>query len=393
MLAALRSRSSRSRGCAGARGQDGDHDHDGHHRHDRRRPSPIRCRPRRSRRRAPHSTAAQVEQLFLADPKVADWLSRYPPNPTVSATLLRRHLDGQRLLGQGGRDRDGHRRRRLGRRDRGVDGPAGGVDDGARLPGRVRRREAQQLRGLARLLRHLPARPDRLAAPAVAAERSTCSCWSRSRSRSGSSTTATSSRRCRRRTRRWPGCSCAASGSARRDRPPRGAAVWPVWLLIAATVFLAGFRVGLNVRDVRRDRRRLLGRDRRRPDLARPEPVRALPGRGQPPEVRAGRLVGRGPRPHPDERPLREREPARRHLRPGRLPGVSARLLDLRLERQVGLAAVGALHRRCSSTPRAARARAGRAPARRASTRRRRSRSPGRRGRSPSTRPTRTRTT
>ena len=32
------------------------------------------------------------------------------------------------------------------------------------------------------------------------------------------------------------------------DRRPRGSAVWPVWVLAAATVFLAGFRVGLNVR-------------------------------------------------------------------------------------------------------------------------------------------------
>ncbi len=32
------------------------------------------------------------------------------------------------------------------------------------------------------------------------------------------------------------------------DRPPRGQVVWPVWVLAAATVFLAGFRVGLNVR-------------------------------------------------------------------------------------------------------------------------------------------------
>jgi hypothetical protein len=32
------------------------------------------------------------------------------------------------------------------------------------------------------------------------------------------------------------------------DRPARGAAVWPVWVLAAATVFLAGFRVGLDVR-------------------------------------------------------------------------------------------------------------------------------------------------
>ncbi len=35
---------------------------------------------------------------------------------------------------------------------------------------------------------------------------------------------------------------------ARGDRTPAGTAVWPIWLLAAATVFLAGFRVGLNVR-------------------------------------------------------------------------------------------------------------------------------------------------
>ncbi|MEO5574789.1 MAG: hypothetical protein ABIR67_13175 [Gaiellaceae bacterium] len=35
---------------------------------------------------------------------------------------------------------------------------------------------------------------------------------------------------------------------ARRDRPPRASApVWPVWLLAAACVFTAGFRIGLNV--------------------------------------------------------------------------------------------------------------------------------------------------
>jgi len=36
---------------------------------------------------------------------------------------------------------------------------------------------------------------------------------------------------------------------ARRDRGSLGASVWPVWVLAAATVFLAGFRIGLNVRD------------------------------------------------------------------------------------------------------------------------------------------------
>ena len=35
---------------------------------------------------------------------------------------------------------------------------------------------------------------------------------------------------------------------ARRDTPSRGMPVWPVWVLAAATVFVAGFRVGLNVR-------------------------------------------------------------------------------------------------------------------------------------------------
>jgi len=33
-----------------------------------------------------------------------------------------------------------------------------------------------------------------------------------------------------------------------RDRPVRGDVVWPVWLLVGATVFLVGFRVALNVR-------------------------------------------------------------------------------------------------------------------------------------------------
>ena len=35
---------------------------------------------------------------------------------------------------------------------------------------------------------------------------------------------------------------------ARTDKPSRGVPVWPIWALAAATVFVAGFRVGLNVR-------------------------------------------------------------------------------------------------------------------------------------------------
>jgi hypothetical protein len=44
----------------------------------------------------------------------------------------------------------------------------------------------------------------------------------------------------------WALARCIWVGST--DRPSRGAAVWPVWLLLAMTVFLAGFRIGLNVR-------------------------------------------------------------------------------------------------------------------------------------------------
>jgi len=44
----------------------------------------------------------------------------------------------------------------------------------------------------------------------------------------------------------WALARCIWIGGA--DRPSRGAPVWPVWLLLAMTVFLAGFRIGLNVR-------------------------------------------------------------------------------------------------------------------------------------------------
>jgi len=44
----------------------------------------------------------------------------------------------------------------------------------------------------------------------------------------------------------WAFARCVWIGAT--DRPLRGATVWPVWLLLAMTVFLAGFRIGLNVR-------------------------------------------------------------------------------------------------------------------------------------------------
>ena len=77
---------------------------------------------------------------------------------------------------------------------------------------------------------------------------STCSSSSRSGSRSTSSTAARSSRRCRLPTRRCSTSSAAWPGSAGRAAGARRAPLWPVWVLLAATVFLAGFRFGMNLR-------------------------------------------------------------------------------------------------------------------------------------------------
>ena len=98
---------------------------------------------------------------------------------------------------------------------------------------------------------------------------------------------------------------------ARSDRPTRGAAVWPVWVLAAATVFLAGFRVGLNVQAVQRDRRRVLRCDRRRSHRPRHRPIRALPAGGLSAEMRAGGCRRGGARSRPAERQVRDREPTR----------------------------------------------------------------------------------
>ena len=74
-------------------------------------------------------------------------------SPTIDATYSNGHLDGRRLLGQGGRDRDGNgrRRHRRGARRPGH-GPPGRLGDGPRRPRRLRRHEDQLLLGLARLL-------------------------------------------------------------------------------------------------------------------------------------------------------------------------------------------------------------------------------------------------
>ena len=132
----------------------------------------------------------------------------------------------------------------------------------------------------------------------------------------------------------------------RAPRPPLRVprpSVWPVWLLAAAALFLVGFRVGLNVEaPAQRDRRRLRRRRRRAADRERRGAVRPHAGAGEPEALRACRRRGRDPRAHPDERPLRSLEPARRHVRAGLLPRVPARVRRLRLDGEVGRALGGA---------------------------------------------------
>ena len=140
---------------------------------------------------------------------------------------------------------------------------------------------------------------------------STCWCCSASRSRWRSSTTPRSGSRCRSCTRScstcWCGCCCSASA---RGRPARAAAtlVSPISWLAIGVVFLVGFRIGLNVTQLERDRRRLRRRDRRRQADPRPAAVR----------------------------PLAERQRLRRHLRPGQLLRLRPVPADLRLERHLG---------------------------------------------------------
>ena len=102
----------------------------------------------------------------------------------------------------------------------------------------------------------------------------------------------------------------AASGSARRGPRPPARPLWPVWVLAAATVFLAGFRIGLNVQpsnviDVGYSG--VIGAERIANGQA---PYGHFPVEDDLKACGPADARRRDPRPHPDERPLRVREPA-----------------------------------------------------------------------------------
>ena len=127
-----------------------------------------------------------------------------------------------------------------------------------------------------------------------------------------------------------------------RGSPSR--ALWPVWVLLAATVFLAGFRFGLNVRasnviDV--GLAGVIGAQRIAEDGE--SPYGNMPDRrGE--GMRPGRRGRLRPRADPDERPLRGGQRPGRHVRADQLPGIRPGLPDHGLRLQVGRPAGGALH-------------------------------------------------
>ena len=125
----------------------------------------------------------------------------------------------------------------------------------------------------------------------------------------------------------------------RSDRAPRGTVVWPVWVLVGATVFLGGFRIGLNVRasnviDV--GYAGVIGADRIRHGES---PYGHFPVEGDRPKCGPADAAGEVRERIQTNGRCESANEQRRHLRPGLVPGLPARLPGVRLEREVGHAA------------------------------------------------------
>ena len=197
----------------------------------------------------PRMTEQQVTALFLANSKVKSWLDEhYPPNPTTDATFANGQWTVQVWSGQAGEVATGKVDDGTGavleawtgpqvawRMARGYPGQFGGTKINsapiwlgfcaAFLIGLVDWRRLRSIRNL-----------DLLVLLSF-----TLSLWFFNHGNIFAAAPLV-----------YPGfvwliARCA--WVARRDRPSAGGSVWPVWVLAAATVFLAGFRIGLNVRD------------------------------------------------------------------------------------------------------------------------------------------------
>jgi hypothetical protein len=191
-------------------------------------------------------TAAQAEKIFLAWPKVKSWLERYPKNPAVDATFANGTWTVNVFSGLAGEIATGN-----------IDDPTGAVlyaYTGPQVawgmarggPGAFGGKQinsysiwglfcAAFLVGLVDWRRPFSLRTvDLLALLSFSA-----SLWFFNRGHIFAAMPLV-----------YPGLAwllgrCIFIGKT--GRGPRGSPVWPVWLLIGATVFLGGFRIGLNV--------------------------------------------------------------------------------------------------------------------------------------------------
>jgi hypothetical protein len=196
---------------------------------------------------APTLSEALAEKVFLTTPKVAGWLKRYPPNPQVTATFsdgawtidVFSGKAGEIAMGtvddvQGIVTEDYTGPQVAWSMARGIPGAFGGAKInsysvwlsfcGLFLLGLIDWRRLRSLRNLDLLV---------LLSSSV-------SLWFFNHGHVFAAVVAAYPPLF------WLLARCVWIGW--RDRSPRGAAVWPVWVLAGAAVFIGGFRIGLNVR-------------------------------------------------------------------------------------------------------------------------------------------------
>jgi hypothetical protein len=195
----------------------------------------------------PRTTTNQAIRLFLADDKVADWLKRYPPRPDTDATFKDGVWTVNVFSGRAGEIATGKVDDATGsiveawtgpqvawKMARGYEGAFGGTKINSYkvwlslcalfLLGLVDWRRPLSIRNL-----------DLLVLLSLS-----LSLWFFNRGNVFAAMPLAYPPLV------WLLARCLWIG--RSDTRPRGAPVWPVWVLAAATVFLAGFRVGLNWR-------------------------------------------------------------------------------------------------------------------------------------------------
>jgi hypothetical protein len=195
----------------------------------------------------PTLNEALAEKIFLTTPKVAAWLHRYPPNPQVSATFSDGVWTVDVFSGRAGEIAMGQVDDTQGivtedytgpqvawSMARGIPGAFGGTKInsypvwlgfcGLFLLGLIDWRRLRSLRNL----------------DLVVLLSSSVSLWFFNHGHVFAAVVAAYPPLF------WLLARCVWIGW--NDRSPRGAAVWPVWLLAGAAVFIGGFRIGLNVR-------------------------------------------------------------------------------------------------------------------------------------------------